>query len=75
MFVDLKYTYLDLFISKYFIFLFIYRNFIKFELISVYIVGHSMGGKIALDLCLNYPRMFEAVSILDISPLPYIPDK
>ena len=35
------------------------------------IMGHSMGGKIAMELVKKYPNDFSALIVLDISPLPY----
>lgn len=33
-----------------------------------YLIGHSMGGKIAMQLAFNYPDMVEKLEVLDISP-------
>ena len=33
-----------------------------------YLLGHSMGGKIAMRLAFDYPEMVEKLEILDISP-------
>lgn len=40
---------------------------------SFYVVGHSMGGKIAMTLALNYPDRVKAVVAADIAPVSYPP--
>ena len=35
------------------------------------IVGHSMGGKVAMNLALNYPRLIDKLVVVDISPKAY----
>ncbi|WP_417763810.1 alpha/beta fold hydrolase [Shewanella sp.] len=40
---------------------------------SFYVVGHSMGGKIAMTLALNYPQRVKAVVAADIAPVSYPP--
>ena len=36
-----------------------------------HILGHSMGGKVAMQLALNYPGRIKKLVIGDISPVPY----
>jgi esterase len=36
-----------------------------------FLVGHSMGGKTAMQMALSYPGQFAAVAVLDISPVTY----
>ncbi|OOZ36318.1 hypothetical protein BOW51_07760 [Solemya velesiana gill symbiont] len=38
---------------------------------SVVLVGHSMGGKAAMWLSLNYPDLVEGLVVVDISPVRY----
>ncbi|MCH1920430.1 alpha/beta fold hydrolase [Shewanella sp. A3A] len=40
---------------------------------SFYVVGHSMGGKIAMTLALNYPERVKALVAADIAPVSYPP--
>lgn len=35
------------------------------------VIGHSLGGKVAMQLALDYPSLVERLVILDISPLSY----
>ena len=35
------------------------------------VIGHSLGGKVAMQLALDYPLLVERLVILDISPLSY----
>ena len=35
------------------------------------IMGHSMGGKTAMQLALNYPHLVKALIIVDIAPIKY----
>lgn len=38
------------------------------------ILGHSMGGKIAMQVALEYPERVEKLIIADIAPVPYPPN-
>ncbi len=40
-------------------------------LTSCYIMGHSMGGKVAMQLALNHPAFIEKMLIVDIAPVFY----
>lgn len=37
----------------------------------VALVGHSMGGKIAMTLALRHPRLVERLAVVDVSPVAY----
>lgn len=37
----------------------------------VFLIGHSMGGKVAMSCALEYPDYFKAICIADISPISY----
>ena len=38
---------------------------------KAYIIGHSMGGKTAMQFALNYPDMVEKLVVVDIAPKTY----
>lgn len=38
------------------------------------LVGHSMGGKVAMQLALNHPQRVEGLAVVDISPVRYAHD-
>ncbi|MDO6592850.1 alpha/beta fold hydrolase [Neptuniibacter sp. 1_MG-2023] len=40
---------------------------------KVSVIGHSMGGKTAMQLALNYPKLIDKLIIVDISPIQYPP--
>lgn len=40
---------------------------------SAYILGHSMGGKIAMQLAINYPDRVKKLIVADIAPIAYPP--
>ncbi|MCL3780457.1 alpha/beta fold hydrolase [Prolixibacteraceae bacterium JC049] len=44
------------------------------ELDKVTIVGHSMGGKVAMKLAADYPEKVEQLVVLDIAPKNYMED-
>jgi esterase len=35
------------------------------------LVGHSLGGKVAMWLALNWPERVEALAVVDIAPVTY----
>ena len=38
---------------------------------SCSIIGHSMGGKVAMQLALSYPDLLEKLVVVDIAPVAY----
>lgn len=49
-------------------------NYINFyKLFNIILIGHSMGGKIAMQFALNYPNLINKIIIVDISPKKYPP--
>lgn len=43
------------------------------ELANPFLVGHSMGGKTAMQAALSYPQRLAGIAVLDISPVAYEP--
>lgn len=43
------------------------------QLKSAHIIGHSMGGKAAMQLALSYPERINKLIIVDIAPVEYTP--
>ncbi|WP_417318179.1 alpha/beta fold hydrolase [Emcibacter sp.] len=41
---------------------------------AAYIIGHSMGGKVAMQMALNYPDRIEKLIVGDIAPVTYPPN-
>lgn len=41
---------------------------------SASIIGHSMGGKVAMQLALSYPELVEKLVVVDIAPVSYPAD-
>lgn len=39
------------------------------------VIGHSMGGKVAMTLALSFPKLIDKVIIVDSSPSPSISDE
>ena len=47
---------------------------VRLGLESCCIVGHSMGGKVAMQLALSFPDLIEKLVIVDIAPVSYPED-
>jgi esterase len=45
------------------------------ELPQVHLLGHSMGGKIAMQVAMNYPDRVDKLIAADIAPVTYTPDR
>jgi len=43
------------------------------DLTQVNLVGHSMGGKVAMNFALKYPEYLERLVVVDIAPVDYVP--
>lgn len=43
----------------------------KLDLKNIILIGHSMGGKVAMTLALNYPDYISSLIIVDIAPVHY----
>lgn len=46
----------------------------KHQLGPVHLLGHSLGGKVAMTLALRHPDLFRTLIVVDIAPVPY-PDR
>ena len=43
-----------------------------FKLKNILLLGHSMGGKTAMNFACNYPSLLKAMIVVDIAPKKYI---
>lgn len=44
------------------------------DIAQAHIVGHSMGGKVAMTFALTYPERVDQLVVVDIGPKPYVGD-
>jgi len=44
---------------------------LSLSLTNVHVVGHSMGGKVAMQLALDYPQLIKSLIVADIAPVTY----
>ncbi|XP_031572207.1 protein ABHD11-like [Actinia tenebrosa] len=47
----------------------------KLDIPKVIIIGHSMGGKVAMTMALSFPELVEKIIVVDSSPAPSISDE
>lgn len=45
----------------------------RHDLASAYVLGHSMGGKVAMQFALTYPNLVDKLVVVDIAPKVYPP--
>ncbi|MDE0733943.1 MAG: alpha/beta fold hydrolase [Gammaproteobacteria bacterium] len=43
----------------------------RLDIESCFIIGHSMGGKVAMELSLSYPQLVSKMIVVDIAPVAY----
>jgi len=51
----------------------VYHTLRQLKLPKVDLLGHSMGGKVAIQLALDYPHQIRSLLIADIAPVVYAP--
>jgi len=44
---------------------------LSLSLTNVHVVGHSMGGKVAMQLALDHPQLIKSLIVADIAPVTY----
>jgi pimeloyl-ACP methyl ester carboxylesterase len=49
----------------------VYDFYIQHGIQKAVLIGHSMGGKVAMNFALEYPEMLEKLIVVDISPRTY----
>lgn len=49
----------------------VYATLERWELEPIYLLGHSMGGKVAMTFALLYPDRLEKLLVLDMAPVDY----
>jgi len=51
----------------------VYRYCLHYQLSNVTVIGHSMGGKVAMNLAIRHPELIEKLIVVDIAPKVYPP--
>jgi esterase len=51
----------------------LHRILIHENITKLHLLGHSMGGKIAMEFAASYPDLIESLIIVDVAPYPYSP--
>lgn len=49
----------------------LYNYFVNNKIDKAILLGHSMGGKVAMQFTLNYPLMIDSLIVVDISPFAF----
>lgn len=49
------------------------RYFKAHNIDAAHLLGHSMGGKVAMQFALSYPQLAQSIIVADIAPVSYLP--
>ncbi|MFN8308627.1 MAG: alpha/beta fold hydrolase [Chitinophagales bacterium] len=52
----------------------IHEFFMAHQISKAHILGHSMGGKVAMQFAINYPKLVDKLVVVDVAPVAY-PDR